>query len=107
MLCGLLAAGGAVRASYDASVWQTHVLAHLPVYGVLVPLAAEAAAARVRARGQEPAATLLKVLPRLLWQPTEKALHSPLAKASECSTGRSHAPSMSQPVCKTPADPEV
>jgi len=37
------------------------VLAHLPVYGVLVPLAAEAAAARVRSRGQEPAATLLKV----------------------------------------------
>lgn len=54
-------AGGGAGGAYDARAWQPHVLAHLPAYGVLVPLAAEAAAARVRARGQEPAATLLKV----------------------------------------------
>lgn len=56
-----MSAGGGGGGGYDARVWQPHVLAHLPLYGVLVPLAAEAAAARVRARGPEPAATLLKV----------------------------------------------
>jgi hypothetical protein len=56
-----MSAGGRGGGGYDARVWQPHVLAHLPLYGVLVPLAAEAAAARVRARGPEPAATLLKV----------------------------------------------
>jgi hypothetical protein len=60
--CCVCAGGsGGGGGGYDARVWQPHVLAHLPLYGVLVPLAAEAAAARVRARGPEPAATLLKV----------------------------------------------
>lgn len=52
---------GALVGRYEARAWQPHVLSHLPMYGVLVPLAAEAAQARARHRPHEAAASILRV----------------------------------------------
>lgn len=47
--------------SYSGRLWQTHVLANLPFYSVLVPVFAEVSLMRIRAQGDAQAACLLKV----------------------------------------------
>lgn len=54
--------GGAAAAAYDPRLWQSHVLAHLPLSGVLVPLAAEAVSSRCSRRPHESAVCMLQVV---------------------------------------------